>query len=233
MPRVKRFHLAQTLATVALGAATLAIAYAGQLPAQAYGPPPPPPAPGGYTAVVTSVTIGPAGGVIGPVEIDGCRVSLTVPPGTFKTQVQISLTAPSVAGVGNGGHPGFRTVCGAGVLIQVNGKPYTGSFGHSLTLIISGFAIKPGDRVAVWNGKTFVFVSATVAGDAARISVTGSGEDFAVLAPGGGGGGTAAVVHSSHGSRQAVLTSLFLAPAGSYPAGIGVLAPEWLTAVSS
>jgi hypothetical protein len=33
MPRAQWFHLAQTLATVAPGAATLAIAYPGQLPA--------------------------------------------------------------------------------------------------------------------------------------------------------------------------------------------------------
>src|ERR1700728_251092 len=87
MPRAQRFHLAQTLATVALGAATLAIAYAGQLPALAYGPPPPP-APGGFQSVVTSTTIGPGGGVVGPIEVDGCKVSVTVPAGTFSTPVQ-------------------------------------------------------------------------------------------------------------------------------------------------
>ena len=194
----------------------------------------------GIPSVITSVTVGPAGAEIGPVEIDGCKVSLTVPPGTFKTQVQISLTAPSVTGVGNGGHPGYRAVCGAGVLVTVNGKPYTGAFGHALTLNISGFEIRPGDRVAVWNGKNFVFVGATVAGYAVQVRITGSTEDVAVLAPGGGGGGggqsarggVVAAFRSSHGSRGMVLTSLFFTPAGLSPAGIGVLAPEWLTAIS-
>ena len=85
MPRAKRFSLAQKLATVALGATTLAIAYAGQLPALAYGPPPPPPvAPGGYQAVVTSTTVGPAGASIA-VNIGACRATLTVPPGVVTT----------------------------------------------------------------------------------------------------------------------------------------------------
>jgi hypothetical protein len=239
MPRAKRFHLAQTLATVALGAATLAIAYAGQLPALAYGPPPPPPAPGGFQNVVATATIGPAGGVIGPVQVDGCRVGLIVPPGTFQTNVQVSITAPAVSGVGNGGHPGYRAVCGVGVGITVNGHQYAGTYGHSLTLTISGVLIKSGDRVAVWNGTSFVFTGATVQGGSAHISFKGSGEDFVVLAPGGGGGGGrspqrgfTAAARSSHGTQGAVLTSLFLTRAGQSPAGIGVLAPEWLTIIS-
>ena len=189
MPRAMRSNLALKLATVALGAATLAIA-AGQLPAQAaYGPPPPPPnAPGGFHAVITSQTIGPAGGVIGPVRINGLTVALTIRPGTFTTPVQITLTAPNPLEIGAGGHPGYRAVGGVGVQIEVNGKPYTGNFGHSLTLDISGFAIWPGVRVGVWNGTKFKFIAATVSGPTVRVSFVGS-EDFAVFAPTGGGGG--------------------------------------------
>jgi hypothetical protein len=239
MPRAQRFHLAQTLATVALGAATLAIAYSGQLPALAYGPPPPPPAPGGFQSVVASTTIGPAGGLVGPFEVDGCKVSVRVPAGTFTTDVQITITAPSVSGIGDGGHPGYRAVCGVGVGIAVNGQAYTGTYGHSLVLTISGFLVRPGDRVAVFNGKTFVFVGATVRGFSAQVSFRGSGEDFAVLAPGGGGGagrsagrGVTAAVRTSHGAQEEGLSSLFLRPAAQSPAGIGVLAPEWLTVIS-
>ena len=238
MPRAQRFHLAQKLAVVALGAATLAIG-TGQLPALAYGgPPPPPPAPGGFIAVVTSQTVGPGGGVIGPVGVGACRVALTVPPGTFKTQVQITLTAPSVQGIGDGGQPGYRAVCGVGVLIQVNGKPYTGDFARSLTLDISGFSIGQGARVVVWNGKEFVPVHATIAGPTVRISFTGSNEDFAVLMPSGGGRsgsprtGVAAVKHGTRVAGGVVLTSLYFAPADLSPAGIGVLAPEWLGEIS-
>ena len=70
MRRANLFNLAQKLATVALGAATLTIAYAGQFPALAYGPPPPPPvAPGGYQAVVTSTTVGPAGATSSSISV--------------------------------------------------------------------------------------------------------------------------------------------------------------------
>jgi hypothetical protein len=237
MPRALRTRLAQTLAAVALGGATLAIAYAGQLPALAYGPQPPPPAPGGYQSVVATASIEPGGGVIGPVEVGGCKVELTAAPGTFATTVQISITAPSVSGVGDGGHRGYHAVCGIGVGIAVNGHACTGTFGHSLTLTISGFLIKPGERVALWNGTTFAFTGSPVGNYSAVIRFKGSGEDFVVLAPGGGGTqpagrGAAAASGSRHGARDEVLTSLFLAPAGHSPAGTGVLAPRWLTFIS-
>jgi hypothetical protein len=175
---------------------------------------------------------------VGPVEVDGCKVSVSVPAGTFTTDVQVTITAPSVSGIGDGGHPGYHAVCGVGVGITVNGKAYAGTYGHSLVLTISGL-VRPGDRVAEFNGKTFVFVGATVRGFSAQISFQGSGEDFAVLAPGGGGGGVSsprrgvtAAVRTSHGAQEEVLTSLFLRPAGQSAAGIGVLAPEWLTIIS-
>ena len=237
MPRIKRFSLAQKLATVALGATTLAIAYAGQLPALAYGPPPPPPvAPGGFQAVVTSTTVGPAGATIA-INIGACRASLTVPPGTFSTPVQLTITAPAVREIGNAGHPGYRATCGIGIGITVGGTIYTGAFGHQLTLNITGFAIKDSDRVVVWDGTGFVFVPATVSASGVQFSFTGSGEDFAVIAPRGGQfvvppGAVSTTDHSSLGTGDAVLTSLFLTPAGLAPAGAGVLAPEWLTIIS-
>lgn len=235
MPGATRFHLAQKLATVALGAATLAVINPGMLPAQAAYVPPPTttPAPGGYKAVVTSVTVGPAGARIGPVEVDGLLVTLTIPPGTFTTPVQITLTAPNELGVGT---PGYRAVGGVGVLIEVNGKPYTGTFNHSLTLDISGAAITSRDHLAAWNGKSFQTVGAIVSGHTVQVSFKASEADFVVLAPGGGGRPGAARTRfaaAAHGGREGfVLTSLFLAPAGGSPAGIGVLAPEWLAAQS-
>ena len=45
-------------------------------------------------------------------------------------------------------------------------------------------------------------------------------------------GAVNATALNSHEAREAVLTRLFLTPAGLSPAGTGVLAPEWLTIVS-
>ncbi len=234
MPGAKRFHLAQKLAIVALGAATLAVVNPGLLPAQAAYVPPPTshPAPGGYKAVVTSVTVGPAGAVI-RAHIDGLEVSLTIPPGTFKTPVQVSLLAPNALGVGSA-DPGYRAVGGVGVLITVNGKPYTGTFGHSLTLDISGAGITSRDRLAAWNGKTFVFVSSVESGDTEQISFKAAQADFIVLAPTGGrttrGPATHFAATDQRAAGNVVLDSVFFTPEGLSPLGVGVLAPRWLSA---
>ena len=236
MPGAKRTHLARKLATVALGAATLAVVNPGLLPAQAAYVPPPTtkPAPGGYKAVVTSVTVGPAGRVISA-RIDGLVVTLTIPPGTFSTPVQVTLLAPDVLGVG-GSVPGYRAIGGVGVLITVNGKPYTGSFGHSLTLRISGPGITPRDRVEAWNGTKFVPVGSTENTNTEQITFKAPAADFIVLAPTGGGttrGRTAAFTAASHRvTGNAVLDSVFFTPEGLSTAGIGVLAPRWLSAHS-
>jgi len=236
MPGAKRFHLAQKLATVALGAATLAVVNPGLLPAQAAYVPPPTskPAPGGYKAVVTSHTVTSKGMVV-TARIDGLGVSLTIPPGTFKTPVQVILTAPNTLGVG-GADPGYRAVGGVGVLIEVNGKPYTGSFGHSLVLTISGAEITSRDHLAAWNGKTFVFVGSSQSGDARQVSFEASAADFILLAPSGGGttrGRTTRFAGASHrGAENMVLDSVYFTPDSLSPLGVGVLAPRWLAAHS-
>jgi hypothetical protein len=232
MPGAKRFHLAQKLATVALGAATLAVVNPGVLPAHAAYVPPPTtkPAPGGYKAVVTSVTVGPAGAVI-RAHIDGLEVSLTIPAGTFSTPVQVTLLAPNVLGVGNA-DPGYRAIGGVGVLITVNGKPYTGTFGHSLTLDISGPEITSQDRLAAWNGTKFVFVGSIDSGHTEQVSFKASAADFMVLAPTGGGTTRGRTTAFNAGSLRvtgnAVLDSVYFTPEGRSPLGIGVLAPRWL-----
>ena len=145
MSRANRSNLALKLATVALAAATLTIT-AGQLPALAYGPPPPPPvAPGGYQAVVTSTTVGPAGANIA-INIGACRATLTRCRLEYSSS-QVSAPSHNVREIGNAGHPGYRAICGIGIGITVNGTIYTGTFGHQLALTITGFAIKHGNRV--------------------------------------------------------------------------------------
>ena len=236
MPGAKRFHLAQKLAIVALGAATLAVVNPGLLPAQAAYVPPPTtkPAPGGYKAVVTSRTVTSKGTVI-IARVDGLEVSLLIPPGTFTTPVQVILTAPDTLGVG-GTDPGYRAVGGVGVLIEVNGKPYTGTFAHSLTLTISGAGITSRDRLAAWNGKTFEFVGSSGAGDALQVSFKASAADFIVLAPTGGGTTRGRAAHFTAASHRvtgnAILDSVYFTPEGLSPLGVGVLAPRWLAAHS-
>lgn len=154
-------------------------------PSAGYGPPPPGVVtpPGGYSAVVTSQTITPAGGIIGPVSVDGGSVTLVIPAGAFPVNVQITLTAPDLAAVGSGGVAGDDAVAGVGIQVQENGVPYPGTFLKPLGLTMRSSSITSSSVVVVWNGSVFVAeTGATITPGAATVSFD-SDPDFAVLAP--------------------------------------------------
>jgi hypothetical protein len=172
-------------AVVALGsAAMLVVGAGGALAAGGYGPPAPvvPPAPGGFSAVVTSQSIGPAGGKVGPVSVDGVTVNLTVPAGAFTDTVQITLTAPSLAGIGTGGMAGRHAVAGVGVQVTQNGATYPGTFHKPLTVTMASSSINAACAVVVWNGAAFVSAGGTAGAGAATVSFDHD-PSFAVLAP--------------------------------------------------
>src|ERR1039457_5792082 len=117
------------IAIVALGSAAMFVTGAGgALASTGYGPPAPgaPAVPGGYSAVLTSQTIGPAGGKVGPVSVDGITTTLTIPAGAFPVEVQITLTAPDLAAIGAAGFAGHRAVAGVGIGVQANGPAHPG-----------------------------------------------------------------------------------------------------------
>lgn len=175
-------------AIVALGSATMLVTGAGgALASSGYGPPSPgaPSVPGGYSAVVTSQTIGPAGGKLGPLSVDGVTVTLTVPAGTFPVAVQITLTAPNLAAVGGAGFAGHRAVAGVGIQVQEHGAVYPGTFLKPLTLTMSSSSITTSSVVVVWNGSVFVTEpGATLAAGSATVTFDRD-PNFAVLAPTG------------------------------------------------
>jgi hypothetical protein len=154
--------------------------------ASEYGPVPPPvgtAVPGFYTDVVTSQTITPAGGTIGPVTVDGATVTLVIPPGAFPFSIQITITQPYLFGVGNAGMAGYKTVAGVGILVQENGLPYPGTFLKPLTATIRTPLITSSSVMVVWDGAAFVPVSdSTVTSGAAVVSFD-SDPDYAILAP--------------------------------------------------
>jgi hypothetical protein len=151
-----------------------------------YGPPPPPPSappPGGFSEVVTSRTITPAGGVIGPVIIDGATVRLVIPAGAFPAPVQITITEPNLRAFDGAGPAGYKLVVGVGIQVQENGSDYPGAFLKPLTLTIRSFSIRSSSIVVVWNGAAFVPVNdATVSWGVAVVTFD-SDPDFAVLSP--------------------------------------------------
>jgi hypothetical protein len=151
-----------------------------------YGQPPPPPGgapPGGYFDVITSQTVTPAGGTIGPVVVDGAVITLVIPAGAFGVPVQITLTRPDLFAIG---YAGYKAEAGVGVQVQENGYSYPGTFRKPLTLIIRSASITPSSIVVVWNGTAFVpETDATVAPDDAVVRFD-TDPDFAVLSPLGG-----------------------------------------------
>jgi hypothetical protein len=197
-----RRTLRQLTGVAAAAAACCAVLMAGPATAlAAYGPPPPVPAPvpGGFSEVVTSVTVGPAGMFIRHLELDGLNASLDIRPDTFLQPVQVTITEPFVrdgpattaylgqrrtcgnaAGIGDAGFPGYCAISGAGILVQINGVDYTGPYPKPMILRIH-WKPKLTTIIVVWDGVRFVKAPQTRdRRHFARIKVTAN-SDFAVL----------------------------------------------------
>jgi hypothetical protein len=252
MPRIRRRMAAPRLGITLLGAAAMLITSSGIAEAL-YGPPPPPvPVPGGYLTVVTSQTIGPEGGTIGPVSGGNTQTTVVVPPGAFRTPLQVTITEPDISGIGNAGFCGYQGVAGIGVIIQnpANGSVNYDFFTHPLVVTVSSPGIKEGDIIVEWNGVKFVKVGVAEHDGAVTLKLTHAGYNFfAVLTPtgsplgscstsGGAGGalGTAFGASSQaavgqFGFSASFLAALFRTPFGAMLPGIGVLAARWAHAL--
>jgi hypothetical protein len=172
------------IAAVALASAALAVGGLGGTRAEhGYGPPAAAlGVPGGYSTVVTRQTIGPDGGKIGPVKVDGVAVALVVPKGAFSADMQVTLTAPKLSKVGDAGFSGYKAVAGVGVGLQQNGSKYNGSFAKQLAISFASQSINSLSVVATWSGTAFeTEQGATVRSGSATVGFD-KDPDFAVLA---------------------------------------------------
>jgi hypothetical protein len=154
-----------------LGAAiawgTAGVAMASTAGRQSVPPPITTPAPpGGFTAVVTTQTITPAGGTVGPLMVAGAEVTIHVPAGAFPEDVQLTVTAPDLSDIPP--TPGYKVVAGVGAEITLNGAHYPGTFLKPVTVTITSPKITASSQVMVWNGSSFVMDpnSTTMAGSA-------------------------------------------------------------------
>jgi hypothetical protein len=177
-------HVQRFSVVAVASAAVLVASAAGAVAAAGYGPPPPAPgpAPGGYSAVVTSQTIGRSGRTIGPVRVGTCWIRLRVPTLAFPSKVQVTLTKPDLADIGNGGFAGYRAVCGAGIKVQhLNGSTYEGTFYKYLALRMSSHSISDSSIAVVWNGLAFVTVRTSSVGSRRATVHFNTDRDVAVL----------------------------------------------------
>jgi hypothetical protein len=153
---------------------------------RSYAPPPPTAGlapPGSYSAVITSQTITPAGGTIGPVVIDGATATLRVPAGAFPVSVQVTITGPKLFAVGDAGTAGYKAVAGVGIQVQRNGSAYRGTFGKPLTLTTRSSSITPSSVVMIWNGTAFVTEPNTTVTSGTAVVRFNTDPDLAVVAP--------------------------------------------------
>jgi hypothetical protein len=186
MCRIWMRGLGQMFAIVMLGCAAMFITGVGRaLAAGGYGPPAPVPpnVSVGYHCAVTSQTITPAGGSVGPVTIDGAAVTVIVPAGAFPVPVQITLCAPELWAAGNAGFRNFKVVAGVDIQVEENGSTYPGTFLKPLTLDMSSSSITASSIVVVWNGTAFVTVPGTTARSGEVTASFDTDPDFAVLTP--------------------------------------------------
>ena len=189
--RIRRLASVRTLAALAAGCATLLLvdpaaavaSYGPNLPA---GPTPVP----GASCVVTSQTVGPAGKVIGPLDLSGLTGMLRIRRGTFTGPVQLTVTQPAARGhgcqAGRGTWPamrGYRVVGGVGILVQRGGASYRSRYGRPLMLRLSSRTIRASSLVVRWRRGHMSVVRAAVTGrGSARIPVPGNAS-YAVLTP--------------------------------------------------
>ena len=151
-----------------------------------YGPPPPAAGlvpPGGYSGVITSQTITPAGGTIGRVTVDGATVSLVIPAGAFPVPVQITMTGPDLFAVGSAGTAGYKAVAGVGIQVQENGSTYPGTFLKPLSLTVRSSSITSSSVVMVWNGTAFVTEPDSTFTPGTAVIGFDTDPDFAVMSP--------------------------------------------------
>lgn len=193
---------ARQFAVAAVVSVSLLLAVPG--PARAgYGPPPPTPAPvpGGFSEVVTSQSVGPAGKDLAHLHLDDVIGNLRIRRGTFQGEVQVTVTEPFVqdnmapavafarrhracghqAGLGNAGFRGYCAIGGAGILVQEDGgSDFPGRYGKPMILRFS-WGPDLHTIVAMWNGRRFVKAPhARIHGHSDQVRVHANG-DFVVL----------------------------------------------------
>jgi hypothetical protein len=166
------------------GLASTTAAQASTIAARQYGPPPPPPTSlPGFTTVVTSVTICPEGGIVGPAVVDGASVELIVPPGAFSTCVQITIFEGDLAVIKGAVFAGFTAITAIGVEATLNGAKITGTFAKPLTLIVGDSGITAASIATTWNGVSLLPYPDAIA-TAGQMQITfDTDPDFAVLTP--------------------------------------------------
>ncbi len=161
-----------------------------------YGPAPPSNgAPGGFTVVAASKQLGPAGGSVSA-TVNGKAVTVTVPPGAFRSTEDVVVTAPDI-GVVQGalttlGFGGFNAVAGVGVaVLDTNGSKVTGSFAAPIQVTINGNGLgASGEKVLSLTGPASATTLSASMGSSAVTAAIASDPNLVVINPVSAAAGT-------------------------------------------
>jgi hypothetical protein len=146
-------------------------------------PPPPPPSLPGFTTVLSSKTIGPAGGTLGPATCDGATFTLPVPPGAFSTSVQITMFCGNLAVLAPAVFAGFTDEAALGVEVQLHGAAFPGAFLKPLTLTSTDAAYTAASVVGLWNGVSLTPYTDSTSAPGVITATFDTDPDFAFMSP--------------------------------------------------
>lgn len=148
-----------TALTLAVSGAAISLSSASG----AYGPPPATHSgvPGGYTRVLASKTIGPAGGNL-TARVGTTTVTLAIPRGALGIPLQFALRAANLQLLRQGiarQHVGGTVMLGVAVSgAKPDGTPVRGRFSaQPIELVLRGQGIGQGDRLLHWNASLSKF----------------------------------------------------------------------------
>lgn len=232
LARNKALHLvAASLSAVA----ALSLAIPANAALTWYGPPPPPnqSTPGGFNCILTSATVRPGGGTIGPLGDGALKITITIPPSTFPIPVQVTITEPysgsgACQGVPVANLAGFRIVGGIGVEVtQANGLH--GQFPHRVRLQIgaldaAGFRFEEVGAVGA-NGQVTAGTGRRHEGPITLgLSTSEVLAVFVKTRTHGSQGNTTSGRRHGHAILASERLTAALLPAGSWLPGLGVVA---------
>lgn len=226
--------------TLRLAAASLSAAAAFCLAAPAnaagtnYGPPPPPPnqpPPGGFNCILTSLTVGPQGALIGPLSDGALRITITIRRHTFPVPVQVTITEPysrsgACQGVPIASLAGFRVMGGVGIEVTAANELY-GQFPRPLRLRITAFDAAGPEEVGVVGasgGLTVISWRRHAGPITVRVSTSEVLAVFAGSRRHRHHGNTTSRMRRDSATGETEQLTAALLPTGSWPPGLGVLA---------
>jgi hypothetical protein len=138
-----------------------------------------PTTPSGFTDIVTTQTIQPAGGTV-TATAGATTVTVNVPAGALAGPVQVVITSGSTSGL-SGLPSGAQPELAIGIAFEQNGEKVTGTFSSPITVTISNSSITTADQVVVYDPSTGTYVPVSQATNVANISVTNGQISFEVL----------------------------------------------------